>query len=181
MKFLLLFVLSVVLIYCKSDKTIIQTIQDHVESYLKSHEQDAAGYEFVAITDLDTITAKDYLDKELEIMTLALMNKEERLRKLESSEAEAKKTLSTNPNDQTALTNIQEVASAKASINHKQHRLDSLTSAIKPELAQTIKFIGVNYSFKSNNTAGAKTLHHYYVKLDADLNVMSALELKNKG
>ncbi len=177
MKFLLLFNLSVILMNCKSDKTTMQTIQDHVESFLKSNGQDATGYEFVAITDLDTVTAKDYLDREKEVLTLALMNKEDRLKKMDSIEAVAKKILSTHPNDSTALTNVQEITLAKAYINNQQHKMDSLTSASKPELAQTVKFIGVNYSFKSKNATGTKTLHHYYVKLDEDLKVMSATEL----
>lgn len=181
MKFLPLFVFSFILLNCKPEKTTMQTMRSNIEAYLKSHGQVVSGYEFVAMTDIDTVTAKEYLDREIEVLSLALMYKEGRMKKMDSIEAVLKKTLSHNPNDQATIINLQNIATTKTVLLLKQHQLDSLTSANKPELAQMIKFIAVNFSFKSNDAAKARTLHQYYIKLDEELNVMNATELKNEG
>jgi len=178
MKVLSVLFLTVLLINCKSeqksDQNIMAIIRTNVETYFKQKFPDLKGYEFVSIADLDTVTAKDYLDREIEIMTLALSNKDERLQKMELAEAEANKTLSSHPNDQVALETLKDIEHSRESFRHKQHLMDSLTAAMKPELNQTIKYIAVNYSYNTTDEVGAKTLNTYYVRLDKELNVLNA-------
>jgi hypothetical protein len=178
MKYLFL-LLCIAFFSCKSESNNIKRIQDHVESYLRSHIKDLKGYEFQEMTGLDTVTAKDYLDREMEVLTLALMNKDERIKKMDSVETEARKTLEKNPNDSTSLTLIDQIERSKNLLNKQQHQLDSLTAEIKPELSTTFKFISVNFAFNSNDAAGNKVHHKYFVKLDEDLNVTNATELNH--
>ena len=179
MKFLSVFFLTSLLMNCKSEQSkpelnVMDTIRTNVETYFKQKFPEMKGYEFVSITDLDTVTAKDYLDREIEIMTLALSNKDERLKKMEIAEAEANKTLRTHPGDQAALQNLKDIEHSRESFRHKQHLMDSLNAEMKPELNQTIKFFAVNYAFNTTDQAGTKTLNTYYVRLDKELKVMNA-------
>ena len=171
--------LCIAFLSCKSESNRMKIIQDHVPAYLRSHGQELKGYEFVEMTGLDTVTAKDYLDREMEVLTLALMNKEGRIKKMDSVETEARKSVEKNPNDSISLTLIDQIERSKTLLNKQQHKLDSLNAEIKPELSTTFKFISVTFSFKSNDAAGNKVHHKYFVKLDEDLNVMNATELNN--
>lgn len=179
MKFILLFGFGLVLMSCKSDRTMMQTIQDHVESYLKSKGHDIASYEFAGLTPPDTVTVKEYVDREMEGLTLSLMNKSDRIKMMDSVEIELKNTLKSNPNDSTANTNLKDIETTRAILMKQQHALDSLIAAIKPEMSQTIKFIATEYSFKKKNPDGTTSLHKYFIKLDENLNVTDVTELIN--
>ena len=185
MKFLSVFFLTVLLMNCKSEPkselNTMDTIRTNVEAYFKQKFPDMKGYEFESITELDTVTARDYLDREIEIMTLALSNKDERLKKMEIAEAEANKTLSIHPNDEAALKTLKDIEHSRAQFRHKQHLMDSLTAEIKPELNQTIKYIAVKFAFNTTDEAGIKTNNTYYVRLDKELNVMNAAVIVPKG
>jgi hypothetical protein len=179
MKFILLFGLGLVLMSCKSDQTMMQTIQDHVESYLKSKGHDVSSYEFVGLTPPDTVTVKEYIDREMEGLTLSLMNKLDRIKMMDSVEVELRKTLKSNPTDSTATTNLKDIGTTRATLIKQQHALDSLTAVIKPEMSQTIKFIATEYSFNKKNPDGTTSLHKYFIKLDENLNVTDVTELIN--
>ena len=184
MKFLSALLLAVLLMNCKSEPKSEQnpadTIRTRVEDYFKQKFPDMKGYEFVSITGLDTVTARDYLDREIEIMTLALSNKDERLKKMEIAEAEANKTLSTKPGDLAALENLKDIQHSRESFAHKQHLMDSLKAEIRPELDQIIKFFAVTYAYNSLDESGMKNLNTYYVRLDKELNVMNATVVVSK-
>ncbi len=158
---------------CKSGNTTSQPIREHVETYLKSHGQMPDGYQFVSITDIDTVTVQEYIQREIDLLTLSLMNKETRLKRLDSLDVLYKKAVSEHPNDQTLQTNMHDITRSKTAIYKQQNRLDSLNTAIKSDMAHTFKFIGLNFTFNHKNPKGADTPTTYYVKLDEDLNVVS--------
>ncbi|MEO6131270.1 MAG: hypothetical protein ABIQ02_05450 [Saprospiraceae bacterium] len=179
MKYLSAFTIIFVFISCTHDVTMQKRIQSGVESYLKAHGQTGEGYKFVAITELDTVTEKDFLDRQMETVSLALSNKNGRLQKLDSIEAVFKKSLAQNPGDETLMTSINDITRSKTELYVRQHLLDSLAAMMKPELSDIVRFIGMNYAFKANDSKGAPVLHHYYVKMDQQLNVLSVDNLQN--
>ncbi len=172
------FILFILIISsCHSEKTIPNSIREHVETYLKSNGQMSNGYQFVSITDIDTVTAQDYIQKEIDLLTLALTNKEIRLKRLDSLEILYKKAVSDHPNDKTLQGNLRDITRSKTALYTQQNKLDSLNAAIKPEMAHTFKFIGLNFTFNHQDSKGVETLTKYYVKLDENLNVVSATKL----
>lgn len=178
MKYIFLFLVCVVLIHCHPDTSRTEAIQSHAESYLKDHGYTGKEYEFVAITGLDTVTEKEFMERQLQVISLSLTNKESRLQRLDSIESALKKTLALQPNDQTILTNLNDITRSKTEIYVQQHKLDSLNATSKPEQEQKIKFIGMDFAFTSKDATGAPVLHHFYVKMDEQLNVLSATDLQ---
>jgi len=178
MRYLFLFSACVIMIHCNTEKSSTHAIQSHAETYLKEHGYAGKGYEFVAITGIDTVTEKEFLDRQLEVISVNLSNKEGRLRRLDSFEVVLKKALILQPNDQTIMTNLSDITRSKTELYVQQHKLDSLNATSKPEQAQKVKFIGMDFAFTSKDASGASVLHHYYVKMDEQLNVLSATDLQ---
>lgn len=175
-----LFFIGIVTIFtqCKSAEHQTTKMQSNIEAYLKAHGYAGDGYTFIGITEVDTVTEKDFLDRQMEALSLQLTNKDRRLKKMDSLEMVFKKELEKNPNDQMLQQNLQDLTRGKTAIYVQQHKLDSLKATSKPEQAQTIKFIGLDFSFSSKGGNGATVQHHYYVKLDEQMNVLSVGDLQ---
>ncbi len=178
MKYLLLMVIAAVLIHCKSANQQTNKIQSNIEAYLKAHGYAGDGYTFIGITGMDTVTEKDFLDRQMESVSLQLTNKDRRLKKMDSLEMTFKKGLQQNPNDQMLQQNLADITRGKTTLYVLQHKLDSLQATSNPEQAQLIKFIGLDYSFSSKGGNGATVQHHYYIKLDEQMNVLSVGDLQ---
>ncbi|MEP6795883.1 MAG: hypothetical protein ABJB16_16265 [Saprospiraceae bacterium] len=178
MKYLFLLMIVTVLINCKSANHQTGKMQSNIEAYLKAHGQAGDDYKFIGITEIDTVTEKDFLERQMESLSLQLTNKDKRLRKMDSLEMVFKKGLEQHPNDQVLQQNLQDITRGKTTIYVMQHKLDSLTATAKPEQAQSIKFIGLDFSFSSKGGNGATVPHHYYVKLDEQMNVLSVSDLQ---
>ncbi|MEP6645449.1 MAG: hypothetical protein ABJC12_00050 [Saprospiraceae bacterium] len=179
MKILLAISFCLVFICCKSATSKNEEVQSKIESFLKAHGQAGDGYKFIAITSIDTVTGKEFLDRQLEVVALALTNKTGRLRRLDSLEAVIKKSLIQNPDDETLQSNLKDITRSKTEMYVAQHKLDSLTAMMTPELSKQFKFIGMNFDFKVNDFNGKPVLHHYYIKLDDHLNVIDVVNLAN--
>lgn len=164
---------------CSPEKTQLRTIQSNVDAFLKENGYAGDGYTFVEITAIDTVTEKEFLDRQIESVSVFLMNKNSKLRQLDSFEMVMKKSLTLHPDDQTLMTNLQDITRTKTAIYTYQHKHDSLSAMSMPEQAAQVKFIGMDYAFTSKNASGVSALHHFYVKLDEQLNVLSAHDLQN--
>lgn len=178
MKFFFVMTMAVILMNCASENKKEQNIQSNIETYLKAHGQAGDGYLFIGITDIDTVTAKDFLERQMESLSLQLTNKDVRLKKMDSLEMVFKKDLEKHPNDQMLQQNLQDITRGKTAIYVQQHKLDSLKATINPDQAQNIKFIGLDFSFNSKGGNGATVRNHYYVKLDEKMNVLSVSDLQ---
>ncbi|MFZ1677196.1 MAG: hypothetical protein WBP41_19085 [Saprospiraceae bacterium] len=178
MKFLFLLMIAAILINCASEKNKMQNIQSTIETYLKAHGQTGDNYKFIGITEIDTVTEKDFLDRQMESLSLQLTNKDVRLKKMDSLEMVFKKGLEQHPNDQMLQQNLQDITRGKTAMYVQQHKLDSLKATIKPDQTQNIKFIGLDFSFSSKGGNGATVQNHYYVKLDEKMNVLSVSDLQ---
>lgn len=178
MRFCFFVYVCILLSSCTSDKNQLRTIQSNVDGYLKENGNAGEGYAFVGITDIDTVTEKEFLDRQIESVSVFLMNKNSKMRQLDSFEMVIRKSLSVHPDDQTLLTNLQDITRTKTALYTYQHKQDSLKAMIRPEQSTQVKFIGMDYAFTSKDASGVSTLHHYYVKLDEQLNVLSVMELQ---
>lgn len=178
MKYLLLLVIATVLINCKSASHQTSKMQSNIETYLKAHGYAGDDYQFIGITEMDTVTEKDFLTRQMESVSLQLTNKDKRLKKMDSLETTFKKGLEQHPNDQMLQQNLLDITRGKTTLYVLQHKLDSLQATSKPEQAQIIKFIGMDFSFSSKGGNGAPVQHHYYIKLDEQMNVLSVGDLQ---
>ena len=179
MKFIYLVMITILMLECASEKNKMQKIQTNVESYLKAHGQLGEGYVFIGITGMDTVTEKEFLDRQLESLSLQLTNKDTRIKKMDSLETVFKKYLEQHPNDEVTTTNLQDIIRGKTALYVQQHKLDSLAATLKPELADNIKFIGFDYSFNAKDGSGVTMRRHFYIKMDENLNVLNAADLQN--
>ena len=177
MKNLLLLLFCLALLNCKNEKATKLSFQSNIESYLKAHGQAGEDYHFICITDIDTVSEKEFLDRQMETLSLQLTNKDLRLKKMDSLEVIFKKTISENPKDEITKRNLNDLTRGKTELYVMQHKLDSLKATFKPELSQNIKFIGLNFSF-NNKQAGATVRHNYYVKLDEQMQILSVGDLQ---
>ncbi len=178
MKYLFLLVIATVLINCKSASHQTNRMQSNIETYLKAHGYAGDDYQFIGITGIDTVTEKDFLDRQMEAVSLQLTNKDRRLQRMDSLEMTFKKGLEQHPNDQMLQQNLVDITRGKTTLYILQHKLDSLQATAKPEQAQIIKFIGMGFSFNSKGSKGTSVQHHYYVKLDEQMNVLSVGDLQ---
>ncbi len=174
----LFWLIVIFFISCKPEKNTMVTIQQILETYFKPTIPDASSYEFVEITNLDTITEREYRERVMEMLSMNLLNADDRLKSLDQAEAEMQKALSSNQKDPTAQQNIYQIAESRRQIEQQQRELDSI-SAIPPSSNDNIiKFIQLHFAFKSANPGEEKTIHRYYIKLNEDLSVQSASELR---
>lgn len=177
MKFFFVLTIAVILMNCTSENKKVQNIQTNIEAYLKAHGQAGDGYKFISITEIDTVTEKDFLERQMETLSLQLTNKDVRLKKMDSLEMVFKKGLQQHPDDQILQQNLQDITRGKTAIYVQQHKLDSLNATMTPDQAQNIKFIGLDFSFNSKGGNGT-VRNHYYVKLDEKMNVLSVSDLQ---
>jgi hypothetical protein len=58
------------------------------------------------------------------------------------------------------------------------HKADSLTATLSSPHINDMKYLQLYYTFKANNHQGQKVLFRYYVKLNKDLSVQTASQIR---
>ncbi len=142
MKKITLLLIIITFISCKKEPTLQETVKANIEKELFDSLNDPDSYEFVSMGDIDTIYAKDFYSKRIELLN-------ERVGYLGNDKDVVTKTMKETYEEQ---------------ILKYQNKLDSI-----PE--NEIESITTTFKFRSKNKLGAKILANYYVYLTENLTV----------
>ncbi len=165
----------------ESKLTFEEKVDNSMREYFAKKIDDPKSFEFVEITDVDTITFKEHLEREILINSIPLENKEESLKQEDRLENLYHQILQYKPNDAVSKEGLENVNIRRLNIKKYQLRVDSLTALLNSPNKDNIEFIELYYNFRMNNSSGIKNLYRYYVKLNDDLTVKSVSEEKKEN
>jgi predicted HNH restriction endonuclease len=169
MKKSLILLIGIIMLISCSKKSKKEIAQQNIKKELLLSLSNADSYEFVSMTDFDTLTVGSFLKEEIGINNLNLKLGEDILSKKEKLLKLTKELTNNKSEVLNAENNLKKENEYYSKIKNTN---DSLNRLLKKSNSKSVKYIKTNFKVRVNNTLEGKTINSYRVRLDKDLNVI---------
>lgn len=171
------------MVSCEAKKTPEEIAKENISAYIKKDMNDPDSFEFVEMTDFDTLTTQGHYDIEINIKKI-LLSKKDRLLQTDKENVElAKENLELSKSLESADISLYEQDFNEANEDYEKNKkmfegyekdIDSLLALKENTSPSKIEYIRTSAKIRGNNSFGAKILTTYRIRLDEDMNVLLA-------